>query len=152
MQDDILYATESSTNSLLKIQVQLTVLALCACAVAGFAPPSMVLRSSRLAQPANVQMASVGDACTGTCKWFDVSKGFGFITIDGEENDIFVHQTEIYAPGFRSLAENEKVEFKISADDRTGKLRAVEVTGPDGAYVQGAPRTYDDSYGDDEGY
>lgn len=126
-------------------------------------------------------MVGVGDSRTGTCKWFDVAKGFGFITIDGEETDIFVHQTEIYAPGFRSLAENEKLEFKISSDDRTGarlrslessapahvffaatrphvscpcwsagKLRAVEVTGPDGAYVQGAPREYDNQYGDDE--
>ena len=94
-----------------------------------------------------VQMADVGAACTGTCKWFDSSKGFGFIAVDGEESDIFVHQSEIYAPGFRSLADGEKVEFKVSADDRTGKLRAVEVTGPDGAYVQGAPRQeYDDGY------
>ena len=149
--------------------------------VAGFAPPTTSVLRSRLAHSA-VSMAGVGDACTGTCKWFDVAKGFGFITIDGEETDIFVHQTEIYSPGFRSLAENEKLEFKISADDRTGalaaapaparvfllpfvptrhprsrwfagKLRAVEVTGPDGAYVQGAPREYDNQYGDDnDGY
>jgi len=128
------------------------VLALYASAVAGFAPPTTSVLRSRLAHSA-VSMAGVGDACTGTCKWFDVAKGFGFITIDGEETDIFVHQTEIYSPGFRSLAENEKLEFKISADDRTGKLRAVEVTGPDGAYVQGAPREYDNQYGDDnDGY
>ena len=62
----------------------------------------------------------VGAACTGTCKWFDSSKGFGFIAVDGEESDIFVHQSEIYSPGFRSLADGEKVEFKVSADDRTG--------------------------------
>ena len=94
-----------------------------------------------------IQMVDVGAACTGTCKWFDSSKGFGFIAVDGEESDIFVHQSEIYSPGFRSLADGEKVEFKVSADDRTGKLRAVEVTGPEGAYVQGAPRQeYDDGY------
>lgn len=97
--------------------------------------------------PQAIQMIDVGASCTGTCKWFDSSKGFGFIAVDGEESDIFVHQSEIYAPGFRSLADGEKVEFKVSADDRTGKLRAVEVTGPDGAYVQGAPRQeYDDGY------
>mmetsp|Transcript_18220 Transcript_18220/g.37103 ORF Transcript_18220/g.37103 Transcript_18220/m.37103 type:complete len:123 (+) Transcript_18220:22-390(+) len=94
-----------------------------------------------------VQMIEVGASCTGTCKWFDSSKGFGFIAVDGEESDIFVHQSEIYAPGFRSLADGERVEFKVSSDDRTGKLRAVDVTGPDGAYVQGAPRQeYDDGY------
>ena len=91
--------------------------------LAGFAPPTTSVLRSRLAHSA-VSMAGVGDACTGTCKWFDVAKGFGFITIDGEETDIFVHQTEIYSPGFRSLAENEKLEFKISADDRTGALAA----------------------------
>ena len=67
-----------------------------------------------------IQMVDVGAACTGTCKWFDSSKGFGFIAVDGEESDIFVHQSEIYSPGFRSLADGEKVEFKVSADDRTG--------------------------------
>lgn len=67
-----------------------------------------------------IAMVDVGASCTGTCKWFDSSKGFGFIAVDGEESDIFVHQSEIYSPGFRSLADGEKVEFKVSADDRTG--------------------------------
>ena len=40
---------------------------------------------------------------------FNVEKGYGFIAIDGAENDIFVHQSDIYAPGFRSLAEGEPV-------------------------------------------
>ena len=71
-----------------------------------------------------IQMVDVGAACTGTCKWFDSSKGFGFIAVDGEESDIFVHQSEIYSPGFRSLADGEKVEFKVSADDRTGELQS----------------------------
>ena len=72
-----------------------------------------------------IQMIDVGASCTGTCKWFDSSKGFGFIAVDGEESDIFVHQSEIYAPGFRSLADGEKVEFKVSADDRTGEHQPV---------------------------
>ena len=67
-------------------------------------------------------MVEVGpNVVSGTCKWFDSSKGFGFIAVDGEESDIFVHQSEIYAPGFRSLADGERVEFKVSADDRTGE-------------------------------
>eukprot|EP00326_Haptolina_ericina_P001045 CAMPEP_0181218322 /NCGR_PEP_ID=MMETSP1096-20121128/27635_1 /TAXON_ID=156174 ORGANISM="Chrysochromulina ericina, Strain CCMP281" /NCGR_SAMPLE_ID=MMETSP1096 /ASSEMBLY_ACC=CAM_ASM_000453 /LENGTH=127 /DNA_ID=CAMNT_0023310537 /DNA_START=13 /DNA_END=396 /DNA_ORIENTATION=+ len=77
---------------------------------------------------------------TGTCKWFNSEKGFGFIDVDGEESDLFVHQTEINAEGFRSLAEGEALEFKCSMDGRTGKLRAQSVTGPGGGFVQGAPR------------
>jgi cold shock CspA family protein len=76
---------------------------------------------------------------TGTCKWFDVKKGFGFIAQDGDGDDVFVHQTAIHAEGFRSLGEGELVEFKLTQDERTGKTKATDVTGPQGAFVQGAP-------------
>jgi len=84
----------------------------------------------------------------GVCKWFNVEKGYGFIAVEGEDRDVFVHQSDIYAQGFRSLAEGEPVEFILTTDERTGKVKAVDVTGPDGAYVQGAPREprYDDDY------
>ena len=48
---------------------------------------------------------------TGHCKWFNVTKGFGFIVPDDGTEDIFVHQSGIQSDGFRSLAENEKVEY-----------------------------------------
>ena len=78
---------------------------------------------------------------TGTVKFFDSTKGFGFITpADGGE-DVFVHQTAIYAQGFRSLAEGESVEFDLGEDEkRKGKKFATNVTGPGGSFVQGAPR------------
>jgi len=96
---------------------------------------------------AQLMAAEVGESMKGTCKWFDSTKGFGFISVESEESDVFVHQSDIYAPGFRSLAEGEELEFKVAADPKTGKLKAVEVTGPDGAYVQGAPRQeFDDGY------
>jgi CspA family cold shock protein len=49
---------------------------------------------------------------TGTVKWFNDSKGFGFLAVEGGK-DVFVHQSAIEAEGFRSLSEGDKVEFTI---------------------------------------
>jgi cold shock protein len=49
---------------------------------------------------------------TGTVKWFNDAKGFGFITTDGGE-DVFVHFTAIQGNGFRSLSEGAHVEFEV---------------------------------------
>jgi len=49
----------------------------------------------------------------GTVKWFNAEKGFGFITPDGGGADVFVHYSEIQADGYRSLEENQRVEFEI---------------------------------------
>jgi cold shock protein len=50
---------------------------------------------------------------SGTVKWFNDAKGFGFITPEGGERDCFVHYTSIEGTGFRTLAEGEKVEFDL---------------------------------------
>ena len=49
-----------------------------------------------------------------------------------------MHQSAISAPGFRSLMEGEEVEFKVL--EERGKMKAIDVTGPKGEFVQGAPR------------
>ena len=50
---------------------------------------------------------------SGTVKWFNDSKGYGFISQEGGE-DVFVHHTAIQMDGFRSLAEGDKVEFEVA--------------------------------------
>ena len=58
---------------------------------------------------------------TGTVKWFNDDKGYGFITPDDEGKDLFVHHTAISGEGFRSLDEGAKVEFEVEAGDKGPK-------------------------------
>ncbi|MFI6098068.1 cold-shock protein [Lentzea sp. NPDC051213] len=51
---------------------------------------------------------------TGTVKWFNAEKGFGFIEQDGGGADVFVHYSNIAAQGFRELQEGQKVSFEIT--------------------------------------
>ena len=58
---------------------------------------------------------------TGTVKWFNPDKGFGFITQDGESKDLFVHHSDIDRDGFRTLDEGQKVEFEAEAGNKGPK-------------------------------
>lgn len=51
---------------------------------------------------------------TGTVKWFNDAKGYGFITPDGGGKDLFAHHSEIQGAGFKSLKEGQKVSFEIT--------------------------------------
>ena len=75
----------------------------------------------------------------GTCKKFDCSKGFGFITLSDGTGDVFVHYCEIQAKGFKSLAVGESVEFEVVVQE-DGRRKAINVSGPNGADVQGQQR------------
>lgn len=55
---------------------------------------------------------------TGTVKWFDSKKGFGFITHETTDGDIFVHYSSILGEGFRSLKDGDVVEFDLVKSDK----------------------------------
>lgn len=64
---------------------------------------------------------------TGTVKFFNSAKGFGFITPDDGGTDVFVHISAVEASGMRSLFDGQKVSFDIGADRKTGRSRAEHV-------------------------
>merc|ERR1711935_274298 len=84
----------------------------------------------------NLKEIMQGQSHQGQVKFFNTQKGFGFIT-GNDGNDYFVHFSAIQMEGNKSLANEEMVEFSIEEDPRSGKLRAINVTGPGGAQPKG---------------
>ena len=66
----------------------------------------------------------MSERITGTVKWFDAGKGYGFVTRDGG-TDVFVHQSAIQAEGYRSLAEGQRVEFEVEQGPKGAKASNV---------------------------
>ncbi|MBF0340977.1 MAG: cold-shock protein [Magnetococcales bacterium] len=67
----------------------------------------------------------MADRETGTVKWFNEGKGFGFIERAGGKGDIFVHFSAIAGSGFRTLTEGQRVEFNVVAGDKGPKAENV---------------------------
>ncbi|MGE3652318.1 MAG: cold-shock protein [Reyranellaceae bacterium] len=61
---------------------------------------------------------------TGTVKWFNVNKGFGFIQPDSGGSDAFVHISAVERAGMSMLSEGQKLEFELVADRKSGKMSA----------------------------
>ena len=65
---------------------------------------------------------------SGTVKWFNAEKGYGFISNDEGGDDVFVHFSSTMMDGFRTLNEGQKVTFDVEADPKnSSKMRAVNV-------------------------
>ena len=61
----------------------------------------------------------------GTVKWFNPTKGYGFIKPNGGDRDVFVHISAVERAGLNSLSDNQKVSYDLEADRKTGKSSAV---------------------------
>ena len=64
---------------------------------------------------------------TGTVKWFNETKGYGFIQPNDGGKDVFVHISAVERAGLRSLAEGQKVTYDVEADQRSGKESAANL-------------------------
>ena len=104
-----------------------------------------VVRSTPV-QARFISSTPVLDRETGVVKWFNDTKGFGFIIPDNDAagGDVFVHYSDIQGDGFRMLLEGQSVEFEVGEQD-DGRSRAIDVTGPDGEKIIAEPRR-DDHY------
>jgi len=63
----------------------------------------------------------------GTVKWFNAEKGFGFISVDDGSGDVFVHFSAIQSDGYRTLEENQRVEFEIARGQKGPQAEQVRV-------------------------
>ncbi|MFJ6077302.1 cold-shock protein [Pseudarthrobacter sp. NPDC092419] len=61
----------------------------------------------------------------GTVKWFNAEKGYGFITVDGSGDDVFVHWSAIEGEGYRALGEGQRVELEVGEGEKGPQAESV---------------------------
>jgi CspA family cold shock protein len=71
------------------------------------------------------QHEEISNMATGTVKWFDATKGYGFIAPEDGSTDLFVHQSDIGTSGYRELTEGQRVEFTVEAGQKGPKAAQV---------------------------
>ena len=71
------------------------------------------------------QPESVGNMALGTVKWFNAEKGYGFITVDGSGDDVFVHWSAIEGEGYRALDEGQRVQFEVGEGEKGPQAESV---------------------------
>jgi CspA family cold shock protein len=102
--------------------------ALCACSSDRVPGPKAILSDDLITRPfldrANMLIRKVTIMTTGTVKWFNAQKGFGFIQPDAGGNDVFVHISAVERAGLGSLNEGQKVSYELERDQRSGKMSA----------------------------
>ncbi|MBW6456656.1 MAG: cold-shock protein [Trueperaceae bacterium] len=77
---------------------------------------------------------------TGTVKWFNNEKGFGFIAVEGGGKDVFCHFSAITGDGYRSLNEGDEVEFEVEQGAKGPQAKMVKVTRSVGPAMGGGSR------------
>ena len=79
--------------------------------------------------PFTTWQKEVSHMATGTVKWFNDQKGYGFITPDEGGKDVFVHHSSIAGDGFKTLAEGAKVEFEVAEGQKGPEAKNVVTVG-----------------------
>ena len=94
-----------------------------------FAPPPSSYDRPRSPRPSFSAGpgAAGGPETEAKVKWFNAEKGFGFISPDGGGTDVFVHYSAIDASGFRTLDENQRVEFEVGQGTKGPQAQAVRI-------------------------
>jgi CspA family cold shock protein len=72
-----------------------------------------------------LSVEEISNMATGTVKWFNATKGFGFIAPEDGTPDVFVHQSDIQVNGYRELTEGQRVEFSVEPGDKGPKAANV---------------------------